>query len=110
MKQNKVLSLLGLAAKGRNLVSGEFKTKSAVIDGSAMLVILAEDASENTKKLFTNKCSYYKVPIFQFGTKEVLGRAIGKEERSSLAICDEGLKKAVIKHLEADAGNTAEWR
>ncbi|MDL2301791.1 ribosomal L7Ae/L30e/S12e/Gadd45 family protein [Lachnospiraceae bacterium OttesenSCG-928-D06] len=106
MKQNKVLSLLGLAAKGRNLVSGEFKTKSAVIDGSAMLVILASDASDNTKKLFTNKCSYYEIPIIQYGTKETLGHAIGKAERSSLALCDQGLAKAVLKQLEA----SAEWR
>lgn len=110
MKQNKVLSLLGLAARGRNLVSGEHQTKSAVIDGSAMLVIVAEDASANTRKLFTNKCSYYEVPFGFYGTKEALGRAIGKDFRSSLAICDAGLAKTIIKHLGSDAGNTAEWR
>lgn len=106
MDQNKVLSLLGLAAKGRNLVSGEFQTESAVKDGSAMLVIVAKDASANTKKLFTDKCSYYEVPVFQYGTKEGLGRAIGKDLRSSLAILNAGLAKTIIKHLES-AGDTA---
>ena len=52
MKQNKVLLLLGIAMKGRNLVSGEFQTLEALKKGSAMLVIIAEDASGNTKKLF----------------------------------------------------------
>ena len=70
MKQNKVLSLLGLAMRGRNLVSGEFQTLEAIKNGSAMLVIIAEDASANTKKLFTDKCSFYGVPVYEFGTKE----------------------------------------
>ena len=99
LKQNKVLSLLGLAMRGRNLVSGEFQTLDAVKDGSAMLVIIAEDASANTKKLFSNKCTFYEVPFFYFGEKEELGRAIGKEERSSLGVCDAGLADAIIKQL-----------
>lgn len=100
MKQNKVLSLLGLAMRGRNLVSGEFQTLEAVKNGSAMLVIIAEDASDNTKKLFTNKCSFYEVPILEYGTKDELGRAIGKDMRSSLGVCDAGLAEAVIKQME----------
>lgn len=95
--------MLGLAAKGRNVVSGEFQSESAVKDGSAMLVIVAEDASANTKKLFTDKCSYYEVPVYQYGTKETLGRAIGKDFRSSLAVIDAGLADEIIKYLKAAA-------
>lgn len=102
LKQSKVLSLLGLAIRGHNLVSGEFQTENAVKSGHAMLVIVAEDASANTKKFFTDKSSYYGVPIYQYGTKENLGRAIGKERRSSLAVCDAGLAQAVIKALEGE--------
>lgn len=102
MKQNKVFSLLGLAIRGHNLVSGEFQTENAVKSGDAMLVILAEDASANTKKLFRNKSSYYGVPVYVYGTKESLGGAIGKELRSSLAVCDAGLARAVIKALEQE--------
>ena len=100
MKQNKVLSLLGIAMRGRNLVSGEFQTENSVKDGSAMLVIIAEDASANTKKLFTNKCTFYEVPVYEYGTKEELGRAIGKDVRSSLGVSDAGLAEAIIKQLE----------
>ncbi len=102
MKQNKVLSLLGLAMRGRNLVSGETGTLEAVKTGKAMIVIIAEDASANTKKLFHDKCSFYEVPIYEYGTKEVLGRAIGKDIRSSLAVCDAGLADAVVKQLEIE--------
>ena len=100
LKQNKVLSLLGLAMRGRNLVSGEFQTLEAVKNGSAMLVIIAEDASANTKKLFANKCAFYEIPVYEFGTKEELGRAIGKDMRSSLGVSDAGLAEAIVKQLE----------
>lgn len=100
MKQNKVLSLLGIAMRGNNLVSGEYQTLEAVKSGKALLVIVAEDASANTRKLFTDKCTYYRVPIHIFGRKDELGRAIGKDIRSSVGVCDAGLAEAIIKQLE----------
>lgn len=100
LQQSKVLSLLGLAMRGRNLVSGEFQTLEAVKSGTAVLVIIAEDASANTKKLFADKCRFYEVPVREFGTKEELGRAIGKDMRSSLGVRDAGLAEAIARQLE----------
>ncbi len=101
MQQNKIYSLMGLAARGRNVVSGEFQTETAIKSNTAELVIVAEDASDNTKKLFRDKCSFYEVPIYTYGTKEELGHAIGKVPRASIALTDAGLAEAVKKHLEA---------
>ena len=92
---DRVLSMIGIAAKSGNVVSGEFSTEKAVKTGSAFLVIVSEEASENTKKHFTDMTSFYEVPIYFYGDKESLGRAIGKEFRASLAIVDENLAKAV---------------
>lgn len=97
---NKVYSLLGLAARSRNVVSGEFATEKAVKTGSAVMVIISEDASDNTVKLFRNMCEFYEVPLLRYGTKEELGHAMGKEVRASLAITDEGFAKSLRKHLE----------
>ena len=102
MRQNKVLSLLGMAMRGRNLVSGEFQTLEAIRRGSAMLVIIAEDASDNTRKLFSDKCSWYEVPIAFYGTRESLGRALGKDFRSSLGVCEAGLADAIVKQLKEE--------
>ena len=101
MERNKVLSLLGLAARARKVASGEFSAESAVKGGKAELVIVAEDASDNTKKLFHDKCSFYNVPVYEYGTKETLGHAIGKEFRASAAVLDKGLAKAIITCLGA---------
>lgn len=100
MKQSKVLSLIGIAARGRNVVSGEFSTEKSVKDGSAYLVIVAEDASDNTKKKFLDKSRFYEVPCFVFESKENLGHAMGRQMRSSLAVTDSGLANAIMKHLE----------
>jgi ribosomal protein L7Ae-like RNA K-turn-binding protein len=97
--QKKVLSYLGLAAKAGFIASGEFMTEKTVKEGKAKLVIVACDASDNTKKMFTNMCTYYKVPIYFFGEKTNLGHAIGKELRASLALLDQGLASAIEKQL-----------
>ncbi len=97
--QNKVLSMLGIAAKAKCVVSGEFSTEKAVKSGRAFLVIVSDEASDNTKKMFSNMTDFYQVPLFFYGTKEELGRCIGKEFRASLAVTDEGLAKAVEKNL-----------
>ena len=67
--------------------------EKAVKSGSAYLVIVAEDASDNTKKEFFNMCNFYHVPVCCYGTKEQLGHAMGKEMRASLAVTDEGFSK-----------------
>ena len=108
MNQNKIYSLLGLAMKAGKVVSGEFATDKSIKEGTAMLVLVSGDASDNTKKKFSNSCEFYEVPRFFFGTKDELGHAIGKEMRSSLAITDEGFAKNIIKHLEISVNGEEE--
>jgi len=99
------LNLIGLATRAGKTVSGEFSTEKAVKSGSACLVIVSEEASENTRKLFTDKCTYYKVPICYFGGKGELGHAMGKEMRASLAVTDESLAKAIVKQMNIIGGS-----
>lgn len=103
MKQSRILSLLGLATRSRNLVSGEFMTEKEVKAGNAKLVLVAEDASDNTREMFKNMCSFYSVPIYCYSTKEELGRAMGKAMRASLAVLDTGFADAIIEHLEKES-------
>lgn len=93
--------MLGIAAKSGNIVSGEFSTEKAIKTGHAYLVIVSEEASANTNKMFTNMTDFYEVPMYVFGSKEELGRCIGREFRASLAITDENLANAVENKLQA---------
>ena len=99
MKNNKVLSLVGLATKAGKTVRGEFSTEKSVKSGKSFLVIVADDASENTKKKFRNMCEFYDVPVYFLSDKETVGRAMGKEFRASLSIQDENFAKAILNEL-----------
>lgn len=97
---NKIFSMLGLATRSRNIVSGEFMTEKSVKSHQAVLVLVATDASDNTKKMFRNMCDFYEVPYYEYGTKEELGHCMGKGIRSSLAVIDQGFANSIIKNLE----------
>ena len=100
MRPDKVLSMLGIAAKAGGVASGEFSTEKAVKDGSAYLVIVAGDASENTQKMFRNMTDFYETPLYIYGSKDDLGHCIGKEYRSMVAILQPGFAKSVMKQLD----------
>ena len=86
----KILNLLGLATKAGKIASGEFAAEKAVKSGKAHLVIVSEEASDNTRK------------------KEELGHAMGKEMRASLALLDAGFSKALVKQMELNGGSEYE--
>ena len=94
--EQRILGYLGLAARGRRIESGEDQTEKTVRNGRAHLVLIAGDASENTKKKFRNLCDYYEVPCFVFSDRATLGRTIGRRFRASCVLTDSGLAKAVI--------------
>ena len=99
--RDKVLSLLSIGAKSGNVKSGEFMTEKSVKEDMSFLVIVSDEASDNTKKKFSDMGAFYNVPVYVYGNKDDLGRCIGKEFRASLSVNDEGLAKELIKRLEA---------
>ena len=90
IQKNKVLGTLGLAMRAGDIACGEFLTEEAIRSGKARLVIVAEDASDNTKKKFRNSAAYYGIAFVEAGNKEELGRAIGTEQRSIIAVTEKG--------------------
>ena len=92
--------MIGIAKRAGRVMSGAYQVEQAVHKRQARLVIVAEDASENTRKLFTDKCLTYSVPCVFYSDKESLGRALGAKERSSAAVLDEGLAGAIVKKME----------
>ncbi|MDO4942148.1 MAG: ribosomal L7Ae/L30e/S12e/Gadd45 family protein [Lachnospiraceae bacterium] len=99
MNKKPIFSFLGLAAKAGKVVSGEFSVERSIKSGHSYFVIVAEDASDNTKKMFDNMCNYYRVPLIYLGTKDELGHYIGKQYRASLSINDKGFADGMMKKL-----------
>lgn len=100
---DKIYGLLGLCQRAGKCRSGEFAVEKSIRSGKAFLVIVPVDASDNTKKKFRNMTTYRSVPYQELGTKELLGHQLGRSERSSISIEDQGFAQAMIKHI--DGGN-----
>lgn len=97
--ERSVYSLMGLSMRQGAVESGSFSAEKTIKAGSAKLVIIAEDASDNTKKEFTDMCTYYHVPFCIFGTKDTLGHAIGKEFRVIMALTNPGLSEKISEQI-----------
>ena len=100
---DKIYGLLGLCQRAGKCKSGEFAVEKSIKSGKSFLVIIPEDASDNTKKKFRNMTTYRSVPYQELGTKETLGHQLGRSERSSISIEDQGFAQAIIKYI--DGGN-----
>ena len=87
--QQKALNLLGIATRAGKLTTGDSFSLNEIQSKRAKIVILASDASDNTRKKFLDKCLYYDIPIFTVFTKEEISRAVGKN-RAVCAISDSG--------------------
>lgn len=87
--EKNILSLLGLASRARKIQTGDSLLK-AIQQKKAEIVLIAEDASDNTKKKFMDKCSYYHIPYYIFSNVDNLSRSIGKNNRVCVGICDKG--------------------
>ncbi|CEH35267.1 L7Ae/L30e/S12e/Gadd45 family ribosomal protein [Romboutsia lituseburensis] len=98
--ENKIYSLLGLATRAGKVVSGDDSTLLELKRGKVKLVIVADDASDNTKKLFKDKSSYRSIPYVYFSTKLQLGLAIGKAPRAALGVKDENFAKTLMELME----------
>ena len=107
--QSKLLSTLGLCARARGMVIGTPMAcdamRAAAEKGkqTVIAVLVASDASENTKEKLTSKCTYYRVPLYLPAiTVEDLGRAVGKSGLvAAVGITHEGLWRALSEHLTA---------
>lgn len=96
----KLHSLLGLAMRAGKLVSGEDGTMIDLKKGKLNLVIVAEDASNNTKKLFKDKSSFRHVNCIELSTKSDLGISIGKDSRAVIGIKDIGFANKIIQLID----------
>lgn len=102
MKTNeeKIYSFLGLATRAGKIVSGDSSTLLELKRGNVKLVIVSEDASDNTKKLFKDKSSYRNIPYVYFSNKLQLGYAIGKAPRAVLGIKDINFSNKILELME----------
>ena len=89
---------IGMATRARMLVSGDESCERTIKAGKGKFCVIAEDASENTKKKFTNMCKFRNIDLAIWGNKEDLGKYTGKNIRTVAVITDSGFS-GKIKEL-----------
>lgn len=100
MERTKILSLIGLATKAGKTRSGELAVEKSVSSHSSRLVFVSEEASPGSRKSFIDKCNYHKIPVVICFSKEELGKACGKDIRTSISIEDDGFASALLKLVD----------
>lgn len=98
---DKFFRMIGLSMRAGEIEAGEAKTEDRLRHGKSKLVIISEDASENTVKKFSSLCKNYGVPVVVAGSREVLGNYTGRDFAVVLTLSDEGFAKR-LKELADD--------
>ena len=83
-----VIFFFFLAQKAGKIASGDFAVKSALKGGKVKLLIIASDASDNSKKDIYYLAGLYSVKTIEILDREQLGMAIGKAKRTAIAVLD----------------------
>ena len=95
-----ILQSLGLAFKAKRILIGE-DILTALKSKKVVLIILASDVSDNTKKRFHDKAKFYNTEIIEAFSKSELGEALGKGYVSAIGILDIKIKDKFINFLES---------
>lgn len=94
---DKLHSYLGLSKKSGQLVCGAGKCESTIKGGTAAVVLIAADASTNTKKHFADMAEYRSIPCACI-TGATLESAIGSDVKT-VCITGKSFADAVIKEI-----------
>ena len=93
MDNNRLAFALGMAQKAGKAASGDFAVRSALKSGRVKLLIIATDTAPNTKKDLYYMAQQFRIETIEAGTKAELGYAIGKAQRTAVAITDVNFAK-----------------
>jgi predicted RNA-binding protein YlxR (DUF448 family)/ribosomal protein L30E len=94
-----VTGLLGVARGAGRVRSGATQVEEALARGRLALLIVAADAEPATAEAFAALARAAGTPLVRFGSREALGRAIGKDFRAVVGIADPGLAAKIRDDL-----------
>lgn len=100
MENNKLLSLLGFAQKAGKLASGDETCELWLKKRKVKLILLASDAAENTLEKWQHVARNNNVPVHVFSDRDTLSHAIGKSNRTVLAVLDTGFARQMVKLIQ----------
>jgi ribosomal protein L7Ae-like RNA K-turn-binding protein len=95
LAERRLLELLGLAARGRNVVSGTAAVREGVREGKVSLVLSAGDVSATQLAKLLPLLRARSVPHYSLLTRAQLGGAIGRSPVGAIGVTDPHLARGV---------------
>ncbi|MDI3310808.1 MAG: ribosomal L7Ae/L30e/S12e/Gadd45 family protein [Thermoanaerobacterium sp.] len=105
---NKFYSMLGLCRKAGKLIPGSVSVEKGIAKLNVCLVVISEDASENTKKKFITLCNANDIPYIIAGKMFYIGKSIGKGDTAVIGITDENLSNKLLAEAKEVLTNGGE--
>lgn len=90
---DEVLRLLGLAARAGGVVPGTDRVRTAARRDEVHFVLLAHDASENSREKLVPLLTAKKIPFQTTFSREELGEAVGRSPLSALGLSNASLAR-----------------
>ena len=101
-RRAEALALLGIAQRAGAVVKGTDATRRGLRQGEVRLVIVAEDGSATQKKKVIPLAGARDVDVRMLGTRDELGRAVGRGPLTVVGITQPGFEKELRKRLGRD--------
>lgn len=92
---DRLLSFISLARRAGAAKCGANEASACARAGKARLLILAADASPNTKKEAQNMAAHKGIRLVEEYTKEELGKATGRAETSLIAVASANMAENI---------------
>ncbi len=94
-----ICSLIGIAYRVGKIVSGYEHSLRTLQRHKGKLILLALDASIQTKSFFYTQSKRYNMPLYETSFKDDFGKALGKTPRAVVICTDAGFAKAIVAKL-----------
>lgn len=91
--------MLSLARRAGKLISGEDTVLMSLRDRTCALVIIAEDASDNTKKKVLSRAGSQHIECLVTGSRQELSSAVGMYNRTVFAVMDSTFAQKIKTEL-----------
>lgn len=103
-QNRKILGMLGISAKAGKVVCGTEATLDDIERKKVKIVIVANNASEKTKKNIKFVCDKKNIEILEFGSIDEISKAIGKNNKAIIGIKDKNLAEQIVKLIKENGG------
>ncbi len=100
MLERKLVGLLGLGVRARNVVIGVERVRDAARRGRLKVAFVAPDASANSRDKVLPLLEARRVQVIEGLSAEVLGRVVGKESTAAIGIIDAALARGLRRLVD----------